>query len=92
MRAHVGAGDLVVLALLRHYDNVNRLARSRNGRASAMARAAVRPPSQHTSTTPGLEGRLLDIGHDSHRPPGFEQRGLDHHFLGGAVLALGLSE
>ena len=42
--------------------------------ASAMARAAVRLPSQHTITRSSLSRLLLDIGHDDDRPPGFEQR------------------
>ena len=59
-----------------------------SGIASAIARAAVRPPSQHTITRSSLSPLLLDIGHDDHRPPGLEQRALDHQFLGGALLGV----
>ena len=68
------------------------LARSRNGMASAMARAAVRPPSQHDHDAVELEALLLDVGHDDDRPAGLEQRALDHQLLGRAVFALRLPD
>src|SRR5262249_582612 len=69
------------------------LARSSNGMASPMARAAVRPPSQHASTQAcERHAALLDIGHDDHRTPGFEQRRLDHQIVGCRALALRLTD
>ena len=68
------------------------LARARIGSASAMARAALRLPSQQTIIRSSLSARLLDVRHDQDRPAGFEQRRLRDLPLRPDGIRLGLGD
>ena len=48
---------------------------------SATARVAARLPSQHDHDAVELQAGLLDVGHEDHRPAGFEQHAFVDHFL-----------
>ena len=68
------------------------LARVRNGMASPIARAAVRPPSQHTRTRSSFSAGLVDIRHDDDRPAGLKQRRLDDQIFARELVGFGLTD
>ena len=73
-------------------DDVDRLGafEQRHGVGDGARGGAAAVPAHHHPFE--REPLLLDVGHDDHRPPGLEQRSLDHQFLGGALLGLRLAD
>ena len=68
-------------------------ARSSSGIASAIARAAARLPSQHTTTRSEVERRFLDVGNDDDAwPARIEQGGFDDLFFNRTALGFGLPD
>jgi hypothetical protein len=90
--AHIGAADLVALALFGDDDDVDRLGafQERHGVADgARSRAPAVPARKHALER---HAALLDIGHDDHGTPGFEQRPFDQQVVGCSTLALRLTD
>ena len=92
MIAHIGARDVLVLALFGDDNEVDRLGAFQEGHGlgdGACRRAAAVPACEHA-----LEGEpaLLDVGHDEDRSRGFEQCPFDDQLLGCSMLALRLTD
>ena len=93
MLAHIGAFDLVLLAALIGDDDdldAAGLGQKRHGVGDGARRLPAAVPAHHDIVE--LERRLLDIGHQDHRPAGFEQRGLGDDLFHGRGLGLGLAD